>query len=186
LSDLTSNSGLQSASASVIAMRRYIPSTNTFAATGIPGNSMGSQSGGARFTSDGGLVMQAPVHAQQTAPKPDWFYPTESTGLNAFSSGVNYSAGYAQGSDAASPPPNFTQPNTFDSSSWRANVEQGNTNQVPEDNANDSVDWQRWVASDGESSPNKDLNPTGSQVLSAGEISERRRDAGTQNCSRRD
>jgi hypothetical protein len=151
LSDLTSNSGLQSASTSVIAARRCISSTNTFAVTGTPGNSTDSQSGGARFTSDGGLVMQGPEHAQPTAPRPNWLSPNEYTGVNAFSSGLNYSAEYAQGSDAAFPPPSFTQPSTFDSSSRRTNVEQGNSNQVPEDNANDSVDWPLWVASDGES-----------------------------------
>lgn len=151
LSDLTSNSGLQSANASVIAVPQYIPRTNTFAATGTPGNSAGSQSGGARFTSDGDFVMQAPVHAQQTAPKPSWFSSTESTGLNAFSSGVNDSPGYAQDSDAVSPPPSFTQPSTSDSPSWRASIEQGNTNQVPEDNANGWVEWQLWDALDSES-----------------------------------
>ena len=150
LSDLTSNSGQQSANASAISMRGYIPSTNTFAA-GAPGNSTRSQSGGARSTSDGGLVMQAPVHAQPGALKPGWLPPTEYPDLNAFSSGFDGSAEYAEGSDAASQPPSLTQPSAFDSSSRRVNVEEGNTNQVPEDNANDSVDWRLWVASEGES-----------------------------------
>jgi hypothetical protein len=146
LSDLTSISGPQSANASAIAMQGYIPSTNTFAAAGAPGNSTHSQSGGARSTSDGSLVVQAPEHAQPAALKPGWLPPNEYTDLNAFSSGFDCSAEYAEGSDAAFQPPSFTQPSAFDSPS-RLNVEQGNA----KDNANYSVDWPLWVASDGES-----------------------------------
>jgi hypothetical protein len=147
LNGSTSNSSQQSTDTSTVAMRGHIANNNTFAAAEAPGNSTGSQSGSARNPSDGRLVKQAPAHAQPAALKSSWFSPTGYTHLDVFPSGFNCSIECTQGSDGAFTPPNFTQPSIFGSSSWRANAEQGNNNQFPEDKANGSVDWTVWEAS---------------------------------------